>query len=120
MSRKANIFAFDFDSKPTCPPDCKTMPEREIAERESEIQDRVDTLMLQIKRMLRQGKYDLHSVVDTAQNETADFDDAARILFAFYALDLEMDYLPASVKLAAAEYVQQVRAVLTKAEEKKP
>lgn len=119
MSRRANLYDRGFDSKPTSPPDCGTMSEREIDERESEIQDRVDTKMLHLKRMLRQSQY-FDALVDTAENETPDFDDAARTLFMHYALDLELDYLPASVKLAAVEYLKQVRAVLTKAEEKKP
>ena len=122
MSKKSSgetIFAFDYDSKPTQPPDCGTMSETEITEREIEIQDRVDTLILQLKRTLRQGNY-FPVIVDTAENEAADYDEAARTLFMFYALDLEFDYLPASVRLAAKEYVEQVRAVLTKIESEKP
>ena len=119
MSRKANIFAFDYDSKPTQPKDCGEESEADIAARESEIQDRVDTLIQQLKRTLRQGNY-FPATVDTAENEAADYDEAARTLFMFYALDLEFDYLPASVRLAAQHYVDQVRAVLTKIEAEKP
>lgn len=120
MNRLANIYAFWYDHNPTQPKDCGTMSGKEIAEHESEIQDRVDTLILQLKRMLRQGEYKVHSVVDTAENEVADYDEAARTLFIFYALDLEFDYLPASVRVAAKNYVGQVRAVLTKIESEKP
>ncbi len=121
MSKKSSgetIFAFDYDSKPTEPEDCGTMSETEIAEHEAEIQDRVDTIMLQLKRTLRQGNY-FHPAVDTAENEVPDFDDAARTLFMLYALDLEEEYMPQSVRLAAKEYVDQVRAVLTKIEAEK-
>ena len=119
MSRKANIDAFDYDSKPTQPPDCGAMSETEITEREIEIQDRVDTLILQLKSALRRGDY-FPAVVDTAENETADYPTAAMTIFMFYALDLEFDYLPVIVRLAAKHYVDQVRAVLTKIESEKP
>lgn len=119
--RRANLYG-GYDSKPTQPPDCGTMSEREIAERESDIQDRVDTKMLHLTRTLRDGSALVVtlSALEIAENEAADYDDAARMLFMFYAFYMDMDYLPASVRLAADEYIQQVRAVLTKHEEKKP
>ncbi len=121
MSRKANIFAFDYDSKPTHPPDCGEESEADIAARELETQDRVDTQMLRLKRALRGGVFTASpSMIDIAENEVADFDEAARTLFIFYALDLEIEeYIPQSVRLAAKEYVEQVRAVLTKIESEK-
>ncbi len=115
---KKSINSYDFDSKPTQPPDCGEESEADIAARESEIQDRVDTLILQLKRTLRQSNY-FQEIVDTAENEAADYDEAARTLFMFYALDLEFDYLPVIVRLAAKHYVDQVRAVLTKIEAEK-
>lgn len=121
MNRLANIYSPTYDSKPDQPPDCGEESEADIAARESEVQDRVDTRLFKIKRLLRFGELNVPSpTLDVAQNEVCDFDDAARTAFIYYALDLDQDDLPQSVRLAAKEYVEQVRAVLTKIESEKP
>ena len=120
MKRDSEIYLRHHDAKPLCPPDCGEESEADIAARGSEIQDRVDTQMMRLKRALRAG-FTTSAVTDIAENEAADFDEAARTLFMFYSLDLEIEEdIPQSVRLAAKEYVDQVRAVLTKIEAEKP